>query len=357
MSSAEDVWEAFKKGTFGAKEEKREEKKEEVTEVREVKEPVKEEAVNKPQDFIPPPAPEPTPSTPTPTEFIRPTPQIQVEDKTQEVTMPQKISEFVAPKPVLEQIKPEEEFDISPASEEGGVGIMIYGDKGEGKTALAFSLPGKIACISLDQQSRIVWQEIYKKDPRIQVWDGIRYYSELSPELLLESSDKTLRYLNFLLDTAIKDFQPDWVMIDGTEILSRICEMTMRNRNNKMPFEGIANRNLWKERNMYMNQIHHKAMNVAKQGVVYTSYIKQKEINEGGVERKIDRPKWAGDIELKTRVLIKVESETIKEGRNFYAIVESSKISFIPTSGRKIIGTVDNEGNVKNYGFSVLIRR
>ena len=249
-----------------------------------------------------------------------------------------------------------EEFDLSPAHGEKGFNKMIYGPKGGGKTVLAFSDEGTIACLSFDQQSQIIWEEFYKKDKRITVFDAVRYFSEIDPQMKLDSSERTFRYVNALLDGPIAEMKPDIIVIDGTEILQQICEMTMRCRNNLGMSEGFKNLNLWKERNMYMNQVHRKATQIAKTGVTYTAYLTIKEVTTAGGEVRREEPKWAGDIEYKTQAVIKVEGETVKDGRVFYATVENSKLNKIPTSGRKIVGTVNGNGEVKLLGMKALER-
>jgi hypothetical protein len=233
--------------------------------------------------------------------------------------------------------KVEERFDFTEAESPGKEVYMIYGLKGEGKTALAFSFPGKIACLSFDRKSVLVKDKLYRhRAHEIKVYDAVKYLDSSSPEKLLESSEKTFRYINALLDR-IEEWKPDWVVIDGSEILQTVCEMTMRYRNNLMPFQGIANRNLWKERRMYIRQIHHKALTIARKGVIYTAYTDYHEIVQDGefVLRK-EVPRWIDAILYETDVVIHVTSEVGKDkaGRRFYAEVESSK-GRLPTGVKK----------------------
>ena len=124
----------------------------------------------------------------------------------------------------------------------------------------------------------------------------------------------------------MKNNPPDWIVIDGSDVLQQICEMTMRYRNNLMPYQGISNRNLWKERKTNIRQIHESAIGTAKKGVIYTAYTKEKEIVvEGETISRIDIPQWIEAIMLETDTVIKVTSEQDKIGRKFIATVESSK--------------------------------
>lgn len=238
------------------------------------------------------------------------------------------------PKPVKREI-PKEEFDYSEDKGTGKLVVTIYGLKGHGKTFLAFSFPGKIDCLSFDKKSLPIKKQL--KNNNIRVYDAVRYIDKSSPEAWLESADKSFIYLNNLIDRLDN---PDWIIIDGSEIFQRICEMTMRYRNNLMPFQGIANRNLWKERRLYISQIHTKALKKAKKGVIYTAYTdKDKIIIDGEVIIEKDIPKWVDAIMYETDIVIKVESEQDGPTRKFYAIVESSK-GLLPTGIKKEVTNV-----------------
>lgn len=244
--------------------------------------------------------------------------------------------------PKAEELKPtpkpmtEEKFDASDAKPTKKKGHMYYGAKGEGKTTLAFSHPGKIYCLSFDQASMDIKESMFNNDPRIKVKDGIKYLSKVSGEAWIESADKCFRYLNFLLTKDAKEFEPDWIVIDGLEILVRdICEKTMRWRNNLMVFQPF-NLILWQERNMYVDQIHMLGKRIAKEGIIYTAYIDTRAIKiEGGkiVEMKRE-PKWAADVKKQVQTVIRAEAKETPDGREFYGIVESSKTKGIKTGVR-----------------------
>jgi len=175
---------------------------------------------------------------------------------------------------------------------------------------------------------------------RVKVYDAIRYMDSASAEMHLEGSERSFRYLNILLDHIKDNWDPDWIALDGSEILQQMCEMTMRYRNNLMPFQGIANRNLWKERRMYIRQIHHKALGVAKKGLIYTCYTDKDEVvKDGEFVTKKDVPRWVDVIMYETDCVIKVETSREKTGQRFFATVESSKAS-LPTGVRKDVTDV-----------------
>jgi hypothetical protein len=357
-NSLEEIWKAFEEVPSEAKPA---EKKEEKKKPEEAKKPAEAKPEEKPKKVTEPvetkPEATPAPSAEAKEEFeieearaeevgeffgreeeMETKAAIQETASATEAVAPSISVEAQIPKvPMVPTPKVEEHFDFTEAESPGKEVYMIYGLKGEGKTALAFSFPGKIACLSFDRKSVLVKDKLYRhRAHEIKVYDAVKYLDSSSPEKLLESSEKTFRYINALLDR-IAEWKPDWIVIDGSEILQTICEMTMRYRNNLMPFQGIANRNLWKERRMYIRQIHHKALTIARKGVIYTAYTDYHEIVQDGefVLRK-EVPRWIDAILYETDVVIHVTSEVGKDkaGRRFYAEVESSK-GRLPTGVKK----------------------
>lgn len=243
----------------------------------------------------------------------------------------------------------EKEFkDMKPATSAKNISFMIFGKKGTTKTSTAMSLPGRIFAISMDQQTAIIWEEFFNKNSRIEVWDGIEFFNSKNPETKLETAVKTVEYVNWLLENPCKNFKPDWILIDGTERLSHVCEMAMRAQENLLPYEGVKNRNAWKYRNDLINNIVQRATQIAKLGVVYTAFTSIETVTTATGEEKREGPKWAGDIEQKTQIVIKTSSHAIQGGRAFVAEVESSKVSFIPTGRRMVVGERMDSGEIRN---------
>ena len=248
----------------------------------------------------------------------------------------------VGPKPIEPKPEPKpipvakvvEEFDLSPAQPGGKHIIMIFGLKGGGKTSLAFSFPETHGCISFDNKSLPIAEQTGKNE-KIFVFDGSRYMDKTSAEAWLESADKTWRYLNKLLDSIPKDKIPDWMVVDGGEIFHQVAEMVMRYRNNLMPFQGISNKNIWKERRMYIDQLLRKCLSKSKKGVIWTSYIDKDEVvQDGDFITKVDVPRWIDAVMTETDVVIKVERATDKTGQKFFATIESSKWKVLPESAK-----------------------
>ena len=223
------------------------------------------------------------------------------------------------------------EFDFSEAKAQSGETYTIYGHKGHGKTFLAYSFPGSISCLSFDRKGVPVKDLAYGGTDRLKVFDAVRYHDMSSPETWLESSDRTFRYVNDLLDHIAKG-KPDWIVIDGLEIYHQIAEMTMRYRNNLLPYQGVANPNLWKERRLYIRQLHYKAQKIARRGIIYTTYSdKDKVIIDGDVQTLSDVPKWVDVVLQETDTVLKIIRKDDKNGVKYWCKVESSKTR-IPTN-------------------------
>jgi len=242
------------------------------------------------------------------------------------------------------------EFDFS---EDEGMSIdvyMIYGHKGVGKTFLALSIgddESSFDCLSLDRKTRpiadLYIEELGKRD--IRVIDGRQHLNYTSPEADLKSSEKTFRFLIATLKAFAENERPDYILIDALEELSRICEMTMRSRNGLMPYQGITNRNLWKERRLYIKQLHDEACNAAKKGVIYTTYSKKDEIiEEGTLIKKEDVPSWLDVIMLETDIVIHAWTRIVKGFTKFMGHCVTSK-----RRGWKL-----SEEDVTGNGISVL---
>lgn len=321
-----DIFAAFE-------EEKKEEKKTVTTE-----QPASTEVVS-----IPPPT-EPTPESQTtdvdaflgttePSEPIAPTPPLTEVEVIPEITA----EEAVTKEREIPPLTPSEEFGVvKEAVDEGAIGYMVYALKGGSKTTVAFSFIHEspdttIACLSFDRQSVPIKEELFGNNPRIKVYDAIMHWNRSSSESLLESSDKTYRYVNIVLDSLEKE-RPDYIVLDGSEIFQFICEQTMRSRSSLQPYQGLKNLNLWKLRKMFVDQVFLRSLKIAKKGVICTAYVSVHEVVEpGGLEIKKDVPKWIGAVMTNTRVVIRTRSVMTKNGMKFYATVESSKTKDIKT--------------------------
>jgi hypothetical protein len=288
-----------------------------------------------PEETKPEPQPTVVPKEEVPKEDV--VMETKPETTTQEIhDSPTTTTVMVSPTPTELTV---EEAKVGPQ-----VVIVVFGDKGAGKTYSTFSLDGTIFCLSFDKKSLAVKVNSYKNDQRIKVFDVIKYWDESNAQTLLDTSVLTFEYTLKILEVARKE-QPDWVVIDGLEVEQQICEMTMRARNNIQPFAGFPNRNLWKERNMYMRQIHNLAMSACKKGLIYTTYLQNEpEYKNGEIVNTTPVPKWADIVHRESDVVIRVYAEQEKMGRKFYAIVESSKSPLFVTGMRADITSVGLKG-------------
>ncbi len=245
-----------------------------------------------------------------------------------------------------------EDFDLSPDKGFDHRVITVYGLKGSGKTMLEMSIvklcEGNVYFLSFDNQTKLIKKQFYKDEPRVTVFDGIRYLDKSAPKIYLASSEASYNYVNVIIESW-RDNPPDWVIIDGADILQSICEMTMRIRNKLSYKDGIANRNIWKERKMYVEHIHNNVLRSAKRGIMYGTYTKAQEVMKNGnvVESKTI-PHWIGIVMHQTNTIIKTTSELTKANeQRFYAHIESSKLECLPTGGR-----ID----ITNKGFEDLLK-
>ena len=223
---------------------------------------------------------------------------------------------------------------------------MIYGDKGEGKTTLAFSFPGEIVCLSFDRKSQIVKSAMYNNDKRIHVFDVVRWIDYSTSEKLLETSEVAFQYILEVLKYSDENIHPDWVILDGSEILQQICEWVMRYRSGIEAFAGVEF-SVWKLRKMLLRQIHNRALEVARKGVIYTAYPASSDeiIIDSQVVTRKKTPKWIDILIFETDYVIEVEKD-IQTKRFLAKIVSSKNDKKLPTgrvldvTGKGLFGEV-----------------
>lgn len=211
--------------------------------------------------------------------------------------------------------------------------FTVYGHKNDGKTTISYGIPyngDKILVFSFDNKSTRPKDAKYIKDGNVEikVINAIRFLDKSNESKYLESSVVTHEFILSILEQSTSKFAPDWIMFDGTEVMSGIMELVMRSKNNLKPYQGIANRTLWRERRQYIDDIHMKAMEIASKGVIYTMYSTKDEIidNDGTVTKKVDIPKWIGSVMEETDIVIHAESKFENNKKIFFARVEGSKL-------------------------------
>ncbi|GAI27729.1 unnamed protein product, partial [marine sediment metagenome] len=195
---------------------------------------------------------EEAPDKGAPEEKIEEAPKKEAQDKETKETKHKKEPPKEKPKkeePEKEKPKKvspkKEEFDYSDAEPLEKTVITIWGKKGKGKTSLAFGADGKIACFSYDKKASNIKKIMGERAKNVTVKDAVKYLDKTTPDLWMETGETTFRYIMGLLDNL--EERPDWIVHDGSEILHITLEMAMRHRNNLKAFQGIHNRNIWKE--------------------------------------------------------------------------------------------------------------
>jgi hypothetical protein len=276
--------------------------------------------------------------------------EFEVEEKKPEIVKEEKKEEKPTEvKPEVKEGKPVEEKPQEqkpsplPLEEESSLPAkevyLIFGDKGEGKTTVAFSFPGEILCLSFDRKSSIIKYTMYNNDKRIHVFDVVKLMDYSTPENMLASAEKTYNaILQLLTDYTNKYPRPDWVVIDAAQIFHQICEFTMRKRHDIGPFDGIANLNVWKERRMYIRDVHYKALDLAKRGVIYTTHAEFDETIIGSevIHRK-KVPAWIDVLVYETDYVLMTEYD--EKDKNFIVKVVTSKNDKKLQSGKRYVVT------------------
>jgi hypothetical protein len=233
--------------------------------------------------------------------------------------------------------------------------ITVVGEKGDGKTSLIYGLSGTKFFLSYDKKSKRPLENFpeYQKPENIKnfrFFDASKYYSqvpssglvkEMSPEVRdqilkawQDSCVTTYDYTNFLLDNIEKENPgPDWLIFDASEVLSKVCEQVMRRMNDLKPVQGVQNRNLWKERNIWWDSVYQRAVRIVRRGVIYTTYYKQvdKEIQDGNVVESSTQPAWYGSMMLETDVVLYVFTRVDpKTGEERFFVRTKSKLRDMP---------------------------
>jgi hypothetical protein len=214
--------------------------------------------------------------------------------------------------------------------------IMVYGEKGGGKSTFSLEFPGNILAISLDRKTmkvkknasgepRIVVEGKDLGPKRVRVFDVISYADMSDINKYGQSLVTIFEYTMKLMqdwDKNNPDFPIDWIMIDGAEELARMAEAMMRWRHGLEMEDGVKNRNIWKYRRFIIKQLHNLALSKARRGIIYTTFIDYDEIIKSGqlVDKK-EMPKWLDVIKLETDHVFRVG---IDSGR-FFAFLESGK--------------------------------
>lgn len=250
---------------------------------------------------------------------------IPIEKLPEEIAKPTKEEREESRIARLLSMKSEEFKDIEIVPEElpekPKIILMVYGDKGSGKTYCSEMLPGSVVVISFDGKSSQVVKQLDKKPSDVIVFDGRKYFTYDYSEQTA-SGMKSYKYLKALSEH-IEKIEADWVVIDNTEMYQYILEQAMRYVYGIEPYSGVE-WSLWKLRRGLIREIHYMLLKAAKRGLVYTAYPELESIIEqGNIVNTMRKPKWIDIIMYETDVVVYTYAS--KDGKRFFAKVESTK--------------------------------
>lgn len=233
--------------------------------------------------------------------------------------------------------------DVKAIKHRGKKVIMVYGDKNDGKTVVAYGVMDDndtALVLSFDNMSdRPIDDEeglSFLKDAplTIKVINASQYYSTADKVVMLETAALTYamvdRVLNDYTDpknteAKINGERPDWVIIDGTERMTRILEMCMR-KNNGIPVIGGVPQQIWMDRRNMFDNIYNKSLDLSKKGVIYTTYSDVRELVDNfTLKNKKEYPKWYYDLKEETGIEIRAMAK--REGKipKYIAKISGSK--------------------------------
>jgi len=264
-------------------------------------------------------------------------------------------------------VEDNEEFDLEKLLQDDDdpmlskVVTTVYGAKGSGKTTFvlqsALYLPRDhvILAISFDGQTMPIKQALSRQHGnqvgnRIIVKSGVADYPRVTPKdwqvKSFESVKKVLGLLKKVSQLPEKK-RPYIVLLDGMEILSKMCEQVMRYKYGLDAFSGFGERTRWHYRTFLMDAVHDHALQATRRHLVYTTYptIVDKTTKNGEVIDREESPRWLGNMEKKTDTVIRTDRVTIAPTINvsqsrqaqsnqdvamisravFYATIDSSK--------------------------------
>ena len=229
-------------------------------------------------------------------------------------------------------------YDIELDESEQKLVFLIAGEKGAGKTTLAFSFDGVKLCIPFDTKSFVVKRTLYNNDSNIIIASCLKYLANAVVfDQITEASAKFYDCIVKLLEHILQnnsEFQGrriDWVILDNFENFSRIAEYTARFHNKLQAFDTPQRDiffKIWGERNWYIRNIFNLTYHIARKGVIYTVYLTEREeIVNGEVRQRRKEPAWVDAVKYETDIALKVER---KERRYLVEVLTSKYDDIIP---------------------------
>ncbi|MHA1662268.1 MAG: AAA family ATPase [Candidatus Thorarchaeota archaeon] len=229
-------------------------------------------------------------------------------------------------------------YDIELDESEQKLVFLIAGEKGAGKTTLAFAFDGVKLCIPFDTKSFVVKRTLYNNDSNIIIASCLKYLANAVVfEQITEASARFYDCIVKLLEHILQnnsEFQGrkiDWVILDNFENFSRIAEYTARFHNKLQAFDTPQKDiffKIWGERNWYIRNIFNLTYHIARKGVIYTVYLTEREeIVNGEVRQRRKEPAWVDAVKYETDIALKIER---KERRYLVEVLTSKYDDIIP---------------------------
>lgn len=229
-------------------------------------------------------------------------------------------------------------YDIELDEDTQKLVFLIAGEKGAGKTTLAFAFDGVKLCIPFDTKSFVVKRTLYNNDNNIIIASCLKYLADaIVFDQITEASARFYDCVTKLLEHILQnnsEFQGrkiDWIILDNFENFSRIAEYTARFHNKLQAFDTPQKDiffKIWGERNWYIRNIFNLTYHIARKGVIYTVYLTEREeIVNGEVRQKRKEPAWVDAVKYETDIALKVER---KERRYLVEVLTSKYDNIIP---------------------------
>jgi ATP:corrinoid adenosyltransferase len=222
--------------------------------------------------------------------------------------------------------------------------IVIYGDKGKGKTTAAYSLirdNEKVLVISADGMSDIIAKEFFTRK-NIEIYNTNKYdmivikklpNGQYESMISMEAGNKNAQELIIKLQE-LKEDEYDWLVVDGMNVLEQnLAEAVMRFKYSLQISDGVKNLSWWRDRSNYINFLFDICLKKAKKGVIYTLYPKivEKKMTDGEVLEKEEFPHYAADLMYKTLIVLRVDNKKVKGEQRYFVDVITSKLARIKT--------------------------
>ena len=225
--------------------------------------------------------------------------------------------------------------------------LIIFGQKGSGKSSIALSCPGNILGITFEKRGNLTrpWTKIFSNSDRMQLYGVSEYIQRTTMTLYRNTSNNAYLKVCELLERARKlEHKFDWVLIDGLQATQKLSTLRMKKLNDVGAFDNLPKNLLtkWGERSVYLeNLVIDLASAASTKGVIITSqnvkhkamFLTKEEIAKGMKEEDIPEkePAWKEKVkdDVDTIMFTNMAEVVLGAGRSqikYYATVTSNKL-------------------------------